>query len=283
MSSFSISHETHLRYLRQTISLAEKSPPKPTNFRVGCVIVTFSNPPRTGPKLEEEVLSTGYTLELPGNTHAEQCALIKLAQSSNFASEINLSALFSSQGQASKTILYTSLEPCSKRLSGATPCVRRIISSGITNVIFGAKEPNTFIQDSQSCQILTEAGITWSYLSDLETQILQVAMAGHDQALEHPQQQTATHQPLTNQKEQDQQKTTIDAQAGRIRDIEQSVKSDSMEAAEQLERQKEFEGHGAKADAGREEPERKEEHLAGARNRKKRMMEAPAGSVESWR
>lgn len=169
-----LARETTIRYLQQTIDLAKNSPPKPTNFRVGCVIVSFAS------QAEGEILSTGYTLELPGNTHAEQCALTKLEQSNS-----DLSSVLTAERNV---VLYTSLEPCGLRLSGNLPCVQRIIAtrsenpnSGIRKVIFGAKEPGTFVKDSQSCKLLTEAGIEWEYLPDLEEEILRVAMEGHEQ------------------------------------------------------------------------------------------------------
>lgn len=166
--------DIHLRYLQQCIELARQSPPKPTNFRVGCVIVT----------LGESVISTGYTLEFEGNTHAEQCALWKLT--GKYA--ITESELFTVLPANRNAILYTSLEPCSLRLSGNRACVNRIIDtrnpelpgSGIRKIIFGAKEPGTFVKDSKSCRILTEAGVEWEYLPDFEEEILAVAMEGHD-------------------------------------------------------------------------------------------------------
>ncbi|KAJ9652542.1 hypothetical protein H2198_008217 [Neophaeococcomyces mojaviensis] len=170
------SKEASLYYLRQTIDLAKQSLPKPTNFRVGCVIVNFSDVDAP------QVLSTGFTLELPGNTHAEQCALSKLAAKHSLPEEAIPTCL---PPQFNAT-LYTSLEPCGKRLSGNLPCVQRIIATqtdnpngGIKKVVFGAKEPGTFVQDSQSCRLLTEAGIAWEYLPDFEQEILQVAMEGH--------------------------------------------------------------------------------------------------------
>lgn len=174
--------ETSLKYLQETIHLAQQSPPKPTNFRVGCVIVSFpesTSPSDGGPK----VISTGYTLELPGNTHAEQCALSKLA-TSHSTSEDNLYEILTPEVNA---ILYTSLEPCGKRLSGNAPCVQRIIATrkgnptgGIRKVVFGAKEPGTFVRDSQSCRVLSEAGVEWEYLPEFEKEILRVAMEGHE-------------------------------------------------------------------------------------------------------
>jgi pyrimidine deaminase RibD-like protein len=69
------SKSDHFSYLQQALDLARKSPPKPTNFCVGALIASYT---LNG---SSEILSTGYTLELPGNTHAEQCALSKLASS----------------------------------------------------------------------------------------------------------------------------------------------------------------------------------------------------------
>lgn len=48
-------------------------------------------------------------------------------------------------------------------------------------MIFGAKEPGTFVKDSQSCRLLTEAGVDWEYIPSLEDEILRVAMEGHEQ------------------------------------------------------------------------------------------------------
>ncbi|RMZ91764.1 hypothetical protein DV736_g1026, partial [Chaetothyriales sp. CBS 134916] len=148
-----------------------KSPPKPTNFRVGCVIVSGKG----------DVLSTGHTLELAGNTHAEQCALAKLG----YADALTPSPAI--LGPAAAATLYTTLEPCGKRLSGNVPCVDRIIATrtanpdgGVRKVVFGAKEPGTFVQDSQSCRRLTEAGVEWEYVPGLESEILAVATEGHE-------------------------------------------------------------------------------------------------------
>jgi pyrimidine deaminase RibD-like protein len=190
---------SHLQYLKQALSEARKSPPKPTNFRVGCVIVSFESPSFPS------ILSTGYTLELDGNTHAEQCALSKLASHHNVP-EPSLASVLS---PTLNTTLYTTLEPCGKRLSGNTPCVQRIIATrkdnpegGIRRVIFGAKEPGTFVQDSQSCRMLTEARVDWEYVPGLDDEILKVAMEGHEskqkkgeQKKEQPAEQSHPEQP----------------------------------------------------------------------------------------
>ena len=168
--------EGHVACLRRCLDLARQSPPRPTNFRVGALVCSHAGTAiDTGPT----ILATGYTLELEGNTHAEQCALNKLAT----GEEQNLKNILTPDAH---TILYTSLEPCALRLSGNLPCVQRIIatrednpSGGIRKVVFGAKEPGTFVKDSKSCQLLTEAGIDWEYIPNLEEEILQVAMGGH--------------------------------------------------------------------------------------------------------
>ena len=227
--------EISLSYLNQTISLAKQSPPKPTNFRVGCVIVAYSA------SKSPRILSTGYTLELEGNTHAEQCALSKLATKHSILENEVGSCL----APEDNVVLYTSLEPCGKRLSGNLPCVQRIINTrkhnqagGIRKVVFGAKEPGTFVQDSQSCKLLSEAGIEWEYLPDFEQEILDCAMEGH-------------------------------------------VKDDkSKEGAEQVKQEQEPQS----TEAGPGLHTATQEHAdaeAQPRNPKKRMMEAPPGSEAS--
>ncbi len=182
------SSEDHLSYLRQALDLARKSPPKPTNFRVGALLVSYPN----DEILSAKVLSTGYTLELEGNTHAEQCALSKLA-SQHSIPESELGTVLTPEANVT---LYTSLEPCGVRLSGNTPCVRRIIATrslpyqsdsaggnagGIRKVVFGAKEPGTFVKYSESCRMMTEADVDWEYVDGLNDEILAVAKEGHKQ------------------------------------------------------------------------------------------------------
>jgi pyrimidine deaminase RibD-like protein len=52
--------------MRLALSEAHESPPKPSNFRIGAVLVDEGS---------NKVLAMGYTLELPGNTYTEQCCL----------------------------------------------------------------------------------------------------------------------------------------------------------------------------------------------------------------
>ena len=58
--------EPSRKFMEMAIEEAEKCGETQTQFNVGCVLVHNG-----------QVISTGHSRELPGNTHAEQCALEK--------------------------------------------------------------------------------------------------------------------------------------------------------------------------------------------------------------
>ncbi|KAJ2973356.1 hypothetical protein NUW58_g8955 [Xylaria curta] len=157
----------HEGYMRLALSLATKSPPKPTNYRVGAVMVDVG---------ANEVLATGYTLELPGNTHAEQCCIEKLAR------KYKVAGTHLGEALPDAVALYTTVEPCSQRLSGNTPCVDRILAVGkcIKTVYVGVQEPDTFISGNSSRRKLEDAGVEVLLVGGLEKDILEVATAGHE-------------------------------------------------------------------------------------------------------
>ncbi|KAL8659901.1 MAG: hypothetical protein Q9226_000195 [Calogaya cf. arnoldii] len=165
----------HLEYMRYALSLARRSPPKPTNFRVGAVLVD---------EAANQILSTGFTLELPGNTHAEQCALHKFfaANAKDPADEQTALIL------PSHTVLYTTMEPCQSRSAGNVPCVDRILGTlssshpGIQTVYIGVKEPDTFVAANAGQSKLGQAGIVCMHVPGLEEEILQTATEGHRMA-----------------------------------------------------------------------------------------------------
>ncbi|KAE8144160.1 cytidine deaminase-like protein [Aspergillus avenaceus] len=172
----------HLIYLRECLMFAKKSPPRPTNFRVGALLVSRKEGDY---RLEDDlIISTGYTMELAGNTHAEQCCLSNYAAVHSVPDERVWEVLPSEPGR--KLVMYVTMEPCGKRLSGNLPCVQRIIQTrqggrkGIEKVYFGVKEPGTFVGGSQGCKMLTEAGIEWQVVNGLEKDILKVAVEGHE-------------------------------------------------------------------------------------------------------
>ncbi|ORY62569.1 cytidine deaminase-like protein [Pseudomassariella vexata] len=156
----------HAAYIKLALFLAMKSPPKPTNYRVGAVLVNATT---------NEILSTGYTLELPGNTHAEQCCFEKLAATHA------IDAKKLSEVLPDEVALYTTMEPCSVRLSGNLPCVDRILGIGkkIKTVYVGVQEPEKFVSNNSGRGRVERAGIEFVHVAGLEKEILEVATAGH--------------------------------------------------------------------------------------------------------
>ena len=156
----------HKTTMRRSLDLAMKSPPKPSNFRVGAIIVRID----TG-----ETVAEGYTLECPGNTHAEECCLLKLAEQHGTTEEGLASAI------SAPHALYTTMEPCYKRLSGKLPCVERVLrqKSWIKEVFVGVQEPEKFVGENPGKEMLQAAGISVCPVPGLEHEILQVATAGH--------------------------------------------------------------------------------------------------------
>ncbi|KAJ1719289.1 hypothetical protein LPJ53_005925, partial [Coemansia erecta] len=135
--------------MRLAIEQALKCTDVDTAYNVGAVI--------TGK--DGQILSTGFSRQLPGNTHAEQCALMALQNTAN------------SDEQFADTLknatMYTTMEPCSKRLSGNVPCVKRILGSGIGKVFVGIMEPPNFVECS-GVEELETAGVTVVHISELE-------------------------------------------------------------------------------------------------------------------
>lgn len=161
----------HMQYMLLALDQAYESPPLPTNFRVGALLVDAD----TG-----KILSRGYTLECEGNTHAEQCCLIKYAKDHDLPEERVGEAL------PSNTVIYTTMEPCNLRLSGNLPCVDRIIRTTglngertIKKVYLGVKEPEKFVGENQGRNKFEQYGIECIHVPGLEERILSVATAGH--------------------------------------------------------------------------------------------------------
>ncbi|ORY12853.1 cytidine deaminase-like protein [Clohesyomyces aquaticus] len=168
----SIDPTDHETYMRLALDQAQESPPKPSNFRVGALLVNAE---------DGSILARGYTLELPGNTHAEQCCLIKIAQAHELPDERVGEVL------PGNTVLYTTMEPCNLRLSGNLPCVDRIIRTtgkggkgGIRKVYLGVKEPEVFVGENKGRTKLEEYGIEVIHVPGFEEDILRVATAGHE-------------------------------------------------------------------------------------------------------
>ncbi|AGO12268.1 AaceriAEL091Cp [[Ashbya] aceris (nom. inval.)] len=150
--------EQHGDFMRLAIEQAKKCPPTKTAFSVGAVLVNGT-----------EVLATGYSRELEGNTHAEQCALEKYFE----------------QNKTDKvppgTVLYTTMEPCSLRLSGNKPCAERIVGQqgNITAVFVGVLEPDNFVKNNTSRALLEKHGIDYILVPGFQAECTTAALKGH--------------------------------------------------------------------------------------------------------
>jgi pyrimidine deaminase RibD-like protein len=158
--------------MRYAVSLAKNAPPKPTNFCVGAILVD---------EVSNHILSTGHTMELPGNTHAEQCCLAK------YEEEQASSGMEPYNTTSHKLVLYTTMEPCNKRASGNIPCTETILKSringnvGIQTVYVGVREPEKFVGENTGRAKLEGAGIDYVHVPGLEAEILAIATAGHEE------------------------------------------------------------------------------------------------------
>ncbi|GMM37579.1 bifunctional DRAP deaminase/tRNA pseudouridine synthase [Saccharomycopsis crataegensis] len=143
------------------IKEAAKCPPTTTAFSVGAVLVNSST---------NEILATGYSRELPGNTHAEQNALTKYYASHN------------NKPLPDGTVLYTTMEPCSLRLSGNLPCVDRILETEgkIVSCFVGVMEPKTFVENNVGREKLMRNGVEYVHIPGYEEEILKWAYKGHE-------------------------------------------------------------------------------------------------------
>jgi pyrimidine deaminase RibD-like protein len=163
--------QVHNDFILRALEEAKKSPPKPSNFCVGALIVDAAT---------NSVLASGYTLELPGNTHAEQVCLLKLAEAHSIPEERVGEIL------PPNTVLYTTMEPCGMRLSGNLPCAERIVRTrkpngelAIKKVYQGVKEPETFVGENEARKRLESEGVECIHVAGFEEDILKVATAGH--------------------------------------------------------------------------------------------------------
>lgn len=142
------------KYMELAIAEAAKCPPTTTAYSVGAVLV--------GGGGKAGVISTGYSRELPGNTHAEQNAIAKLGT------------------VPENTLLFSTMEPCSLRLSGNLPCVDRVLQAGIQTVFVGVSEPDTFVKRNVCKEKFKQAGIFYIFMGNYEEEILRLARKGHE-------------------------------------------------------------------------------------------------------
>ncbi|MCO5555844.1 hypothetical protein L7F22_009389 [Adiantum nelumboides] len=150
-------YENDLDSMLLALRLASKCDETSTAFCVGCVITNDE----TG-----EMIATGFSREQPGNTHAEEVAINKIRSTSQIPM---------SKSRILPLSLYTTMEPCSERLSKKNACVQNILKFNqdelpwsidgetfilrIVRIVQGVREPEDFVQCVGS-RILQENGMT---------------------------------------------------------------------------------------------------------------------------
>ena len=127
---------------------------------VGAVIVRDGN-----------IISTGFRGEAGDGTHAEFCALKKLNDDED---NVDLSGC----------IVYTTLEPCSKRKPPKKSCATRLINAHAARVVSGMPDKD---RDVYGLSSLAEAGIHIGFFpSDLMQELLALNKQWSDSRREEP-------------------------------------------------------------------------------------------------
>ncbi|HLK78405.1 MAG TPA: dihydrofolate reductase family protein [Streptosporangiaceae bacterium] len=129
------------RFLSWAVELSRLSPPSPSAFSVGAVIVAEDG----------QVLATGYSREHEEHDHAEEVALRKLG---------------SGDPRLRRATIYSSLVPCGARASRPVTCVRHILEAGIPRVVYAWREPPIFTAGDGADQLRT-AGVEVLEFPDL--------------------------------------------------------------------------------------------------------------------
>ncbi|KAG9079515.1 hypothetical protein FS749_008454 [Ceratobasidium sp. UAMH 11750] len=161
-----------MRYMRLALEEAAKCEPTPTAFCVGCVItVPIDSNTR-------KILSTGYSRELAGNTHAEANALAKARAQANTDEFRQTFGDKDVDSLLQTADVYTTLEPCSVRTSGLAPCADALIAAKIRTCIIGVSEPDDFVL-CEGTRKLEAAGIEIVRLEGVEEECLAAARRGH--------------------------------------------------------------------------------------------------------
>ncbi|KAJ7774504.1 cytidine deaminase-like protein [Mycena maculata] len=161
--------------MEAALAEARKCVPIRTAFCVGCVLTV------SWPTQGLTIISTGYSRELPGNTHAEANALTKLRS----LTEEDIQSLFPGsrpsdvQDILSRVDAVTTMEPCSVRTSGLSPCADALIAAGVRRCFIGVGEPDDFV-NCEGAQRLEDAGVEVIWMAGMEKECLEVARQGHN-------------------------------------------------------------------------------------------------------
>jgi pyrimidine deaminase RibD-like protein len=128
--------------MRLAVSLAWECQPSETAFSVGAVVVDAA-----GTELSRGFSREGGDLQ----AHAEEAALGKITPG---------------EPRLAGATIYSTLEPCSQRRSRPLTCTELIIAAGLRRVVIAWREPALFVADCQGVELLVQAGITVTELSE---------------------------------------------------------------------------------------------------------------------
>ncbi len=133
------------KWLKHAIELSKKCPTSDKAFSVGAVIVDSKG----------NLIAEGFSRETDPKIHAEESALQKVPLNTDL----------------STCKIYSSLEPCGKRLSAPIGCAELIIEAGIKHVVFAANEPSIFVPGDGD-EMLHEAGVKVDVISELTPDVI---------------------------------------------------------------------------------------------------------------
>jgi len=126
-------------WLREAVELARRCPPSDSAFSVGAILVGADG----------TMIASGYSRELDPHDHAEEVALAKagLLPGSDRPGpgEQAGGAGGTGGGALAGATMYSSLEPCCRRLSRAKSCSELIAGAGIGRVVLAWREPPVFV------------------------------------------------------------------------------------------------------------------------------------------
>jgi pyrimidine deaminase RibD-like protein len=128
-------------WLAEAVELSKRCTPADSAFCVGAIVVSGSG----------QMIAQGYSRRSHPMDHAEEAALADAA---------------SAGADLTDATLYTSLEPCLRRVSRPVPCAELILRSGMRRVVFAWREPPIF-QPGGGAAWLAEHGVTVVELPDL--------------------------------------------------------------------------------------------------------------------
>jgi pyrimidine deaminase RibD-like protein len=126
--------DADLRWLREAVELSRLSPPSDRAFSVGAVLVCGGR-----------AIATGFSRERDPHDHAEEVALAKAAEAG--------------PAELAGATMYTSLEPCRRRLSRPCSCSELIVAAGLQRVVLAWLEPPLFVPGG-GARWLRERGVT---------------------------------------------------------------------------------------------------------------------------